>query len=172
MNRLDPLTPIRYRQAQGSDVPHMARIWGIEKGEGGTSEERMIAYFEGRLHPQKALLPRVIYVAEEANAMIGYIAGHLTQRYDCDGELEWIYVVPERRRGGIASGLMPHLAAWFRQQNAASVCVNVAGWTTVAIHFYAKHGAAPMKPGWMLWTDFPKVVGGSAGSPAEQPRLF
>jgi hypothetical protein len=49
--------------------------------------------------------------------------------------------------------------------------VNVAGWNTVAIHFYAKHGAEPMKPGWMLWTDFPKVEK-SAGSSARQPRLF
>jgi hypothetical protein len=71
----------------------MARIWGIEKGEGGTSEERMTAYFDGLLHPQHALPPRVIYVAHEVEALIGYIAGHLTRRFGCDGELEWLYVI-------------------------------------------------------------------------------
>jgi GNAT superfamily N-acetyltransferase len=148
-----PLTRIRYREAQRSDLPRMARIWGLEKGEGGTSEERMTAYFDGLHHPQHSLLPRVIYVAFEGDALIGYIAGHLTRRYGCDGELEWIYVVPELRQGGVASGLMTYLAAWFRQQNASRVCVNVASWNTVAIHFYAKHGAELMKPGWMLWND-------------------
>jgi len=91
-------SPILYRPAHRFDIPHMARIWSVEKGEGGTSEERMTAYFDGRLHPQQALLPRVVYVATEGAALIGYVAGHLTRRYACDGELEWIYVAPEQRR--------------------------------------------------------------------------
>lgn len=118
----------------------------------------MTAYFDGLLHPQHALAPRVIYVAHEDDAMIGYIAGHLTRRFACNGELEWLYVTPERRRCGVASGLMPCLAAWFQQQDAARVCVNVARRNTVAIDFYAKHGAEPMKLGWMVWTDFAKSV--------------
>jgi GNAT superfamily N-acetyltransferase len=150
----------------------MARIWGLEKGEGGTSEERMTAYFDGQLHPQHALPPRVIYLAEEGNALIGYIAGHLTRRHGCDGELEWLYVIPESRRSGVASGLMPCLAAWFKEQKAARVCVNVARTNTAAIQFYAKNGAAPMKPGWMVWADFAQAIAKPAASSAEPPRLF
>jgi GNAT superfamily N-acetyltransferase len=131
----------------------MARIWGLETGEGGTSEQRMTAYFDGQLHPQQALPPRVIYLAEEGDALVGYIAGHLTRRFGCDAELEWLYVIPERRRSGVASGLMPCLVMWFQQQSAARVCVNVARTNTAAIQFYAKHGAAPMKLGWMVWDD-------------------
>ena len=167
-----PPTPIQYRQAQRSDIPYMARIWGLEKGEGGTSEERMAAYFDGQFHPQQALPPRVIYVACEGDVLIGYIAGHLTRRFGCDGELQWLYVTPERRRCGVASGLVPCLAAWFRLQNAARVCVNVARTNTAAIQFYAEHGAAPMKLGWMVWADFADAIDNSAGSSAEQPRLF
>jgi len=144
-----PPTPIQYRQAERSDVSHMARIWGLEKGEGGTSEERMAAYFDSQLHPQLALPPRIIYVACEGDALIGYIAGHLTLRFGCDGELQWLYVILERRRCGVASGLIPCLAAWFKQQSAARVCVNVARTNTAAIHLYAKHGAAPIK--WAGW---------------------
>jgi GNAT superfamily N-acetyltransferase len=131
----------------------MARIWGIEKGEGGTSEDRMTAYFEGRLHPQKALLPRVIYVAEEADELIGYIAGHLTQRYSCDGELEWVYVTPQRRRRSVASNLLFCLKSWFREQQASRVCVNVAPLNTVAHRFYAHHGAEVMNQHWLVWDD-------------------
>jgi GNAT superfamily N-acetyltransferase len=136
----------------------MFAIWDIEKGEGGTSQERMTGYFDGLHSPQRALPPRVIFLAEEGDSLVGYIAGHLTQRFDSDGELEWLYVIPERRRSGIATGLMQCLAAWFQQQNAARVCVNVAGGNTPAIQFYARHGAALMKPGWMLWEDFTKSV--------------
>ncbi len=157
MNPPDLLTPIRYRRAERSDVPHMARIWGIEKGEGGTSEERMTAYFEGRLHPQKALLPRVIYVAEEADALIGYIAGHLTQRYDCDGELEWIYVIPQRRRSRVASNLLHCLVAWFKEQQAKRVCVNVATSNVVAHRFYARNGAEVMNQHWLVWRDITRT---------------
>ena len=53
----------------------------------------MTAYFDGLHHPQHALLPRVIYVACQDDALIGYIAGHLTRRFACDGELEWLYVI-------------------------------------------------------------------------------
>jgi GNAT superfamily N-acetyltransferase len=153
-----PPTPIQYRQAQRADIPRMAAIWGIEKGEGGTSEERMMAYFDGQLHPQHALAPRVIYVAQEGDALLGYIAGHLTRRFGCDGELEWLFVVPERRRSGVASSLMPYLAAWFKQQSAARVCVNVARFNTAAHSFYARHGAAPMNQHWLVWSDFAKAI--------------
>jgi GNAT superfamily N-acetyltransferase len=104
----------------------MFAIWAIEKGEGGTSQERMTLYFDGLHNPQRALPPRVIFLAEEGDSLLGYIAGHLTRRFDFDGELEWLYVNPARRRTGVASGLMPCLAAWFKQQKAARICVNVA----------------------------------------------
>ena len=45
----------------------------------------MAAYFEGQHHPQQALLPRVGYVAWAGAAVDGYIAGHRTHRYDCEG---------------------------------------------------------------------------------------
>jgi GNAT superfamily N-acetyltransferase len=136
----------------------MAAIWALEKAEGGTSEERMVAYFDGELNPQKALAPRTIYLAEEGDVLLGYIAGHLTTRLACQGELEWLYVTPERRRSAVASGLMPSLASWFQQQKAPRVCVNVAQWNAPAINFYAIHGAEQMKPGWMVWSDFPRSI--------------
>ena len=153
-----PESSVTFRAAQRSDIPRMFSIWSIESGEGGTSLERMSGYFDGLHNPQRALRPRVIFLAEEDDSLLGYIAGHLTQRFDCDGELEWLYVIPTRRRSGIASGLMPILVEWFQQQNAARVCVNVAAENTPAVHFYAEHGASPMKPGWMLWEDITKSV--------------
>jgi GNAT superfamily N-acetyltransferase len=146
------LPPIQYRQAERSDIPHMFRIWAIEKSEGGTSEERMTAYFDGQLHPQHALLPRVVYVAY-GGALLGYIAGHLTRRFGCDGELEWLYVTPEWRRKGIATELLRCLVEWFKHQDASQVCVNVAPWNEVAIRFYVRHGAEVKNQHWLVWND-------------------
>jgi GNAT superfamily N-acetyltransferase len=152
-------TPIQYRQAQRSDIPHMARIWGLEKGEGGTSEERMTAYFDGQLHPQHALSPRVIYVAHQDDALTGYIAGHLTRRFGCDGELEWLYVTPESRRHSVASGLLRCLATWFQEQHASRVCVNVPVSNVVAHRFYARNGAVAMNQHWLAWDDIAVALG-------------
>jgi len=145
--------PIRFSQAQRADIAHMHRIWEVEKGEGGASEERMTAYFDGRHHPQEALLPRVIYLAHEGEALIGYIAGHLTRRFACDAELEWLYVIPQRRRCGVASGLLHRLAMWFQEHHASRVCVNVAVSNVVARRFYARNGAAVMNQHWLVWQD-------------------
>jgi GNAT superfamily N-acetyltransferase len=47
-----------------------------------------------------------MYVAAEPEGFVGYVAGHLTRRYECDGELQWIDVRPEHRRIGFATQLM------------------------------------------------------------------
>src|SRR5437870_4357210 len=131
---------IEYRQAVPSDIPAMARLRGSEE-EGGASEERMARYLAGEHHPQHALMPRVLYVALEGDAVVGYIAGHLTRRYGCDGELQWIYVIPERRGSGVASELLCRLAAWFVEQKASRICVDVTPTNTRARRFYTRHGA-------------------------------
>lgn len=113
----------------------------------------MARYLDGLHHPQLALMPRVIYVALEGDSPIGYIAGHLTRRHGCDGELQWIYVVAEGRRGRVASELVRLLAAWFATQGASRICVNVAPGNAGARNFYARHGAENLNEHWMVWSD-------------------
>jgi len=57
---------------------------------------RISGYLEGGIHPQRALPSRTCYVAVEQSSVVGFVAGHLTRRYGCEGELEWINVIPER----------------------------------------------------------------------------
>jgi ribosomal protein S18 acetylase RimI-like enzyme len=141
-----------YRQADKSDIPAMARM-GTEGEEGRASEDRMARYLEGLHHPQHALRPRVIYVAVENDSVVGYIAGHLTRRYGCDGELQWIYVISEHRRRRVGSELVRLLAAWFATQEAARICVNVAPANAGARSFYARHGAENLNEHWMVWSE-------------------
>lgn len=56
----------------------------------GPADLRMAQYLEGRHHPQEALAPRIIFVCLEDDSVIGYIGGHLTRRFDCDGGLQYL----------------------------------------------------------------------------------
>jgi len=105
------------------------------------------------IYPQHALMPRVGYVASEGDSVVGLIAGHLTTRHGCDGELEWIDVIPEKRGSGVASELLRRLAAWFVEQKARRVCVDVDPANTVARTFYMRHGATDLKPHWLVWEE-------------------
>jgi ribosomal protein S18 acetylase RimI-like enzyme len=108
--------------------------------------------------PGEALDPRVMYAAFNADRCVGYIAGHLTTRYDSEGELQWIYVTPARRGTEVAHVLLRHLAVWLVERNARRVCVDVEPENEIARRFYAKHRARSFKPYWMMWDDIAAVL--------------
>lgn len=117
----------------------------------------MALYLEGKHHPQCALPPRVIFVGLDRHSVIGYIGGHLTERYDCDGELQYLYVVPQHRRSGRASEMLALLAGWFSEHGAARVCVDVGN--PAARAFYTTHGAIELNPHWLVWNDITTLPG-------------
>lgn len=149
---------VLYRQADKSDIPGMARIRAAEWGDAVYWSNRISGYLDCKIHPQQALKPRTIYVASEDLCIIGFIAGHLTRRHHCDGELEWINVDRQYRSSGIASELLHRLAAWFAEQNALRICVNVDPFNTVARRFYTRHGAETLNEHWLVWNDIKLVL--------------
>jgi GNAT superfamily N-acetyltransferase len=147
------MTSVEYRRAVLSDVP---RLIGLPKpGEAG-GDARMALYLAGEHHPQHALSSRAIWLAEAGHEPVGYIAGHLTRRFGCAGELQWIYVVPDERRRGVASRLLELLAAWFLEQDAHRVCVDIGD--DAARPFYRRYGATDLNPHWMIWQDIAVVA--------------
>jgi GNAT superfamily N-acetyltransferase len=149
---------IIYKESTDADIPGMARLreehWGTED----YWQKRITAYLQGELHPQQALGPRIAYISAAHDttaddAIVGFIAGHLTRRFGCDGELEWINVRADYRGRGVSSRLLQLLATWFKEQNALSVCVNCAADNTVAQNFYKRHGAADLSEHWLIWKD-------------------
>jgi ribosomal protein S18 acetylase RimI-like enzyme len=150
---------VHYRPIERSDIPALARIRAAEWETEAYWQTRISRYLDCQLHPQQALMPRVIYVASEDDSIVGFIGGHLTRRHGCDGELEWINVIPERRGSGIASGLLRHLAPWFVEQKAARICVDVDPANTAAQRFYRRHGAVDLKPHWLVWNNINVVLG-------------
>ncbi|HTI11941.1 MAG TPA: GNAT family N-acetyltransferase [Puia sp.] len=145
---------MQYREATESDVPALARIRAMEWETEEYWIARISGYRNGTIHPQQALLPRVIYVAVEEDCSIaGFIAGHLTRRFECDGELEWINVIPEHRGAGIALALIQQLAGWFIGQKALQVCVDCDPDNHIAQNFYKRYGAEMLNKHWLVWKD-------------------
>jgi ribosomal protein S18 acetylase RimI-like enzyme len=149
---------VHYKQAERSDIPAMARIRAAEWETEAYWKVRIARYLDCELNPQHALMPRVIYVASEGGCLVGFIAGHLTRRHACDGELEWINVIPERRGSGIAAELLRLLAAWFVAEKASRICVDVDPANTAALRFYKRHGAEDLKPHWLVWNNISVVL--------------
>src|SRR5438477_10649719 len=157
---------MRYREAEESDIPAMARIRAAVRETEDYWKTRILAYLRGEVHPQKALKPRAAYVAVKDSCVVGLVAGHLTQRYGCDGELEWIDVVEKHRGQGIASELLHRQASWFVSHKASRICVDVGPANARARSFYAGHGARELKPHWMVWDDIGVALGAARASKA------
>ena len=119
----------------------------------------MAAYFDGKHHPQNALAPRVGYVATVNHLIVGYIAGHLTTRHGCAGEVQYLFVSPKFRRRGIATKLLRLLAEWFQAEGVRKVCVALANDSPPeAKPFYDKLGATPLKKYWYAWKDIGNLL--------------
>jgi GNAT superfamily N-acetyltransferase len=150
------------RPATGADVSGMARLLAAGWGDEAYWSERVELYRTCRAHPKEALLPRSLFVVPAAEdddgRLLGVVAGHRTRRFGCDGELQWLHVVAERRRGGLASRLLCRLAAWFVENGAARICVDVEPANLGARLFYARHGAISLNAHWLVWNDIPQVL--------------
>ncbi|HZD31275.1 MAG TPA: GNAT family N-acetyltransferase [Candidatus Angelobacter sp.] len=147
-----------YRQARRSDIPAMAEIRAADWGTEEYWRVRILAYLMHELHPKGALPPRISYVCVESGNVVGLIAGHLTRRFGCDGELEWISIRPPYRGRGIAFELLRRLSMWFVKHNAMRICVDVEPSNELARRFYNRHGADDLKPHWMIWKDIRQLV--------------
>ena len=143
-----------YRQADRSDVRDMARIRSVDLGSEDYWLGHIGSYFDRTFHPEEALGPRMGYVAANANhEVVGFAAGHLTRRFDCEGELAWISVLTDYRAQGIGATLMRFMASWFALQRARRVCVDVSPTNANARRFYEGLGAVPLKRHWYVWDD-------------------
>jgi ribosomal protein S18 acetylase RimI-like enzyme len=142
---------VLYRPARLIDVPDMARIRAADWGDEEYWKNRILQYMTHKLHPKEALRPRISFVAVEGDRVVGLIAGHLTTRFGCDGELEWVSVREEYRGQGVATQLLCHLAEWFAARGVHRVCVDVEPSNHSARRFYERHGAKDLKPHWMVW---------------------
>jgi GNAT superfamily N-acetyltransferase len=146
-----------YREATSADVAAMAEC-RMADVEAGPADERMARYFDGQHHPQQALAPRTGFLACSGDQVVGYIAGHATTRFDCQGEVQYLYVAPAMRRRGMAAQLLRFLADWFDQRGIRRVCVNANLDSPGAVPFYVANHAMPLNRHWYVWDDMRTVL--------------
>jgi GNAT superfamily N-acetyltransferase len=84
--------------------------------------------------------------------MVGYLAVHLTSRYDKDAEIQSFYVLKEYQRRGIGTALLKEAASWAMNLNAKSLCVGIALENPYQ-QFYLKYGGTFLNPHWIVWDD-------------------
>jgi ribosomal protein S18 acetylase RimI-like enzyme len=149
------MSNIEYRESTSEDILFLAEIRARNSATEEYWYDRISGYLKFTVNPQMAFKPRIIYVAHDDNVIVGFIAGHLSHRFECDGELQWIDVVQEYRKVGIASELVKKLARWFIDQNSLKICVDPGN--DIAINFYKKNGAGFLNEHWLFWKNISMI---------------
>ena len=142
---------IHVEPATLNDLPALCRLRAEQSGFPLEWEPRITAYMIRQQNPQFALEPREVFVAvNEENEVVGMTAGHLSTRFHCEGEIQWLNVQADQRGRRIANKLLEALFAWFRQHNARKICINVKPSNDAARTVFARYGAEPMGPEWLI----------------------
>ena len=116
---------------------------------------RWKAYIRKEHYPRDAKVPRIVYVSIINGEIVGFVAGHLTERFGLAGELQSIYILPEHQRRGLGTQLVVALAKWFKKWDAKEVCVDHKNSSE---DFYIKLGARFKDHGWLVWDNFLDVL--------------
>lgn len=147
---------INFRTAVVSDIDALAKIRALNSYDYAYWFNRISEYFQGVNGPQFALTERAIFVATHDEKVVAFAAGHLSTRFNCQGELQWIDTLEPYRDMGIASKLIKLLAGWFDYYKAYKVCVDPGN--PEARKFYGKNNAINLNDHWMCWNNIREVL--------------
>ncbi len=117
---------------------------------------RWQTYFAGK-SPQTSKPERVVLKVIIDDKIAGYIAGHLTTRYEIDAEIQSFYILKEHQRKGIGKLLLTELVNWLLAINAHSLCVGIAPGNPYKA-FYLKYGGQYLNEHWIWWDDINELA--------------
>lgn len=156
--------PVNIRPALRADLESIARVQARamvaapyydaavdEESEFRRLRPRISGYFDGSYHPSFAQADRTL-LAADCQRVVGFSAGHLSTRLGCTAELQWLFVLPQWQRQGIATALLHSLAEWFVRLHSTRVIVDAPP-DHPSRAFYVRHGAIPLDAYWLHWPD-------------------
>ncbi|WP_224484523.1 GNAT family N-acetyltransferase [Robertkochia aurantiaca] len=129
----------------------LARICASELGNYHYWIQRLDGYLNLEGNTQFARNKRIVYVAVEKGKPVGFIAGHLTSRWECDGELQWFFCHSALNRTFTTEKLFTLMRNWFVNQGVKSVCVNVEPDNYRIRDLYSSFGAKVLNDQWLIW---------------------
>ncbi len=122
-----------------------------EKDEFHRLRPRISGYFDGSYHPSFSQADRALVVAD-CQRVVGFGAAHASTRLGCTAELQWLFVLPQWQRQGIATALLHSLAQWFASLHSTRVIVDAPP-DNPSRAFCVRHGAIPLDAYWLHWPD-------------------
>jgi len=112
-----------------------------------------LKYLSGESSPKAALRDRIMLKACLDNKMVGFIAGHLTTRFDKDAEIESFYTQDGDESTSAWAQLLLHFIDWAKQHEAMSLCVGIGPEHNQYREFLIQYGARFVNPRWVYWDD-------------------
>jgi GNAT superfamily N-acetyltransferase len=113
-------------------------------------------YFNGT-SPASSKPPRIILKAVTDGTIIGYIAGHPTNRYSLDAEIQSFYILKEYQRNGTGKQLLKKFVEWLLTQPAKNLCAGIKPENKYQA-FYLKYGGKHLNEHWIYWDDMEELV--------------
>lgn len=132
--------PVKIRRAAFSDLPALSRLSRQGAEEDYQLHPPKVRQIIAERHSARPMLlamlrgGRAIIVAETEDALIGLLVG--TPNSDGVGVVQWLYVAPEGRGGGVAGKLLES----FEKAAKAAGSHKLMAWTEVAAAYYKKIG--------------------------------
>lgn len=105
---------------------------------------------------QKALGDSFSILAESEVQLVGLAAYHHTRRWDCDAELESMYVSPDWQARGIGTEFLRIILQRLQADGSRSLCVGYNPKNPYK-RFYLKHGAVEINRHWAVWRSLPSL---------------
>ena len=99
----------------------------------------------------------ILKVVNDKNKIIGYLAGHLTTRYNLDSEIQSFYVLKQEQKQKVGTSLLTEFTKWLVNMNAKSLCVGFNPENKYKA-FYLKHGGQYLNEHWIYWQDTTQLL--------------
>jgi GNAT superfamily N-acetyltransferase len=119
--------------------------------------DRWLRYIKHGSSAQHALGDGFAILAQTGGEVIGFAAYHHTRRWNCDAELQSIYVLRCHQCRGAGTTLLGEVIRRLHTDGSRSLCVGYSPDNPYK-RFYFKHGAIEINPHWAVWRPLPAEV--------------